>query len=382
MPTKRKWPRYLRGEPNYDNGLRCVLPSPHRLFGRSAESRSNVGNICKPMQYDEGTMHQHRSGRRQRSMPDQFGEKTEVTCDAEIESSPNYLVSRSADITQGKVCQYEDDSEPHLSAYPERCVSGTALRDTIGIDGETDDGNTIPPVEIGSLSVSSLLGSAVTGADTTSRLSKESISNSGLLIRCIVHGQPRVVQIKAELDIMLTDGEGLQYALEWNGPNALRPTFNLANVYMLGSRLDGAGYVDISCSHWVQFRQWAIAEVLAVIDSVLAQRDSFENGDIGITRLREYIKSAGFCVTKDGLLADVVLRGIFNFLDVCRYDFMHTAFQGGFMSTSMWLLCKSVFEVKYGRSNDATPLLRFLRELQFPQSRPDGRRLHILFQRS
>ena len=200
MPTKRKWPRYLRGEPNYDNGLRCVLPSPHRLFGRSAESRSNVGNICKPMQYDEGTMHQHRSGRRQRSMPDQFGEKTEVTCDAEIESSPNYLVSRSADITQGKVCQYEDDSEPHLSAYPERCVSGTALRDTIGIDGETDDGNTIPPVEIGSLSVSSLLGSAVTGADTTSRLSKKSISNSGLLIRCIVHG----------LDIMLTDGEGWQ----------------------------------------------------------------------------------------------------------------------------------------------------------------------------
>ena len=86
---------------------------------------------------------------------------------------------------------------------------------------------------------------------------------------------------------------------------------------MLGSRLDGAGYADISCSDWVQFRQWTIAE---------AQRDSFENGDIGITRLREYIKSAGFCVTKDGLLADVVLRGIFNFLDVCRYDFMHTAF--------------------------------------------------------
>ena len=89
--------------------------------------------------------------------------------------------------------------------------------------------------------------------------------------------------------------------------------------------------------------------------------------------------SAGFCVTKDGLLADVILRGIFNFLDVVRYDFMHTAFQDGFMSNAMWLLCKSVFEVKYGRSNDATPLLRFLRELQFPQSRADGRRLHILF---
>ena len=180
------------------SGVFCLLLTDY-LAAQLNHVRT-YGDICKPMQYDEGTMHQHRSGRRQRSMPDQFGEKTEVTCDAEIESSPNYLVSRSADITQGKVCQYEDDSEPHLSAYPERCVSGTALRDTIGIDGETDDGNTIPPVEIGSLSVSSLLGSAVTGADTTSRLSKKSISNSGLLIRCIVHG----------LDIMLTDGEGWQ----------------------------------------------------------------------------------------------------------------------------------------------------------------------------
>ena len=97
----------------------------------------------------------------------------------------------------------------------------------------------------------------------------ESIRHSGLLNQCVV---PRVVQIKAELDIMLTDGDGLQYALEWNGPNALRPTFNLANVYMLGSRLDGAGYVDISCSDWVQFRQWTIAEVLAIVDGVLAQR--------------------------------------------------------------------------------------------------------------
>ena len=75
----------------------------------------------------------------------------------------------------------------------------------------------------------------------------------------------------------------------------------------------------------------------------------------------------------------MILRGIFNFLDVVRYDFMHTAFQDGFMSNAMWLLCKSVFEVKYGRPNDATPMLRCLRKLQFPCSRPDGRSLHKLF---
>ena len=27
MATKRKWGRYLRGEPNYDNGIRCILPT-------------------------------------------------------------------------------------------------------------------------------------------------------------------------------------------------------------------------------------------------------------------------------------------------------------------------------------------------------------------
>ena len=27
MATKRKWGRYLRGEPNYDNDIRCILPT-------------------------------------------------------------------------------------------------------------------------------------------------------------------------------------------------------------------------------------------------------------------------------------------------------------------------------------------------------------------
>ena len=199
----------------------------------------------------------------------------------------------------------------------------------------------------------------------------ESISNFGLLVRCVVHGQ-----IKAELDIILADGED---ALEWNGPSSLRPTFNMANVYMLGSRLDGEGYVDISCSDWVQFRHWAIAQRLAVIDGILAERDRFEHGEISMARLKEHIKSAGFCARKDGLLADLILREMFDILDIFRYDFMHTAFQHGFMSNAPWLLCKSVFEVKYGRSNDATPLLRFLRELSTipTKCRPQELQQHV-----
>ena len=389
MATKRKWGRYLRGESNYDNAIRCILPTASCAVRKAIQAADQRHGELRTHDTSHLLVEEtlHRSGG---TTTVQFYHPVKLM-QYVLEHAPELarhyfeVATRLGDQCVWKLMLGFDEQTPgnKVNADNKRknmvCVMNFA---EVGHDClELDHSWFVPVVLRAGFSRKVRGGWSAILRRLLLRLltGPESISNSGLLVHRIVHGQPQVVQIKAELDIMLTDGEGWQYALEWNGPSSLRPTFNLANVYMLGSRLDGAGYVDISCSHWVQFRQWAIAEVLAVIDSVLAQRDSFENGDIGITRLREYIKSAGFCVTKDGLLADVVLRGIFNFLDVCRYDFMHTAFQGGFMSTSMWLLCKSVFEVKYGRSNDATPLLRFLRELQFPQSRADGRRLHILF---
>ena len=38
MHTKRKWARYLRGEPNYDNGLRCVLPTASGAVRKAIKS--------------------------------------------------------------------------------------------------------------------------------------------------------------------------------------------------------------------------------------------------------------------------------------------------------------------------------------------------------
>ena len=38
MPTKRKWVRYLRGEPNYNNGLRRVLPTASGAVRKAIKS--------------------------------------------------------------------------------------------------------------------------------------------------------------------------------------------------------------------------------------------------------------------------------------------------------------------------------------------------------
>ena len=390
MATKRKWRHYVHGEPDHDNGLRRILPTASGAVRRAIQAADQRHAELRVHDTShllvEETLHLKAGG----TTTIEFYHPVKLMqyiLDHAPELARHYIeiATLLGDRRVWKLMLGFDEQTPgsKVNADNKRknmvCVMNFV---EVGHDCLEMDYSWFVPVVLRanfsrtvrggwSAILRRLLLRLLTGV--------ESIRNSGLLIHCVVHGQPRAVQIKAELDIILTDGEGLQYGLEWNGPSSLRPTFNLANVYMLGSRLDSDGYVDISCSDWAQFRQWATAEVLAVIDGILAERDRFEHGVISATRLKEHIKSAGFCVTKDGLLADLVLREIFDFHYVFRYDFMHVAFQDGFMSNAMWLMCKSVFEVKYGRSNDATPLLRFLRELQFPRSRADCRRLHNVF---
>ena len=38
MATKRKWGRYLRGEPNYDNHIRCVLPTASNAVRKAIQA--------------------------------------------------------------------------------------------------------------------------------------------------------------------------------------------------------------------------------------------------------------------------------------------------------------------------------------------------------
>ena len=305
MATKRKWGRYLRGEPNYDNGLRCVLPTASGAVRKAIQAADQRHGELRTHDTShlllEETLHNKTGG----STTMQFYHPVKLmqyVLDHAPKLARHYfeIATRLGDQWVWKLMLGFDEQTPgnKVNADNKRknmvCVMNFV---EVGHDClELDDSWFVPLVLRAGFSrtvrggwsaiLRRLLLRLLTGA--------ESIRHSGLLIHCVVHGQPRVVQIKAELHIMLTDGEGLQYALEWNGPNALRPTFNLANVYMLGSRLDGAGYVDISCSDWVQFRQWTIAEVLAIVDGVLAQRDNFENGHIRITRLKEHIKRAGF----------------------------------------------------------------------------------------
>ena len=135
-------------------------------------------------------------------------------------------------------------------------------------------------------------------------------------------------------------------ALQWSGHGSLRPDWRHANVFKKNSGMaDGAlGYVDITCSDPRKLRPWTQVQFLRTIDAVLADRRRLAAGARGWTktRLKEVIKTAGFCPTPTGLLADVELRRQVDFLEACAYDWMHTAFQDGFMSNAMWLVSREI----------------------------------------
>ena len=104
-----------------------------------------------------------------------------------------------------------------------------------------------------------------------------SLTEGGVLVRYVDgQGVQRRAQIQGQLHSILTDGEGHQLALQWNGPSSMRPTFIFSNVFKLGSGMAGDEFVEISCSDLMQMRMWSTEHLLRVIDDdVLGARDRF-----------------------------------------------------------------------------------------------------------
>ena len=140
------------------------------------------------------------------------------------------------------------------------------------------------------------------------------------------------------------------------------------------------GYVDITCSDADLLRRWTTPQWLRNIDAVLGERQRWNRREINKTQLKQFITSAGFWPTESGLLADMELRLICNFLALWKYDWMHTAFQDGFMSNAIWTVSSRISSIKYGNDN-CNSLMAHLKGLQFPRSASStGRQLYRVFE--
>ena len=190
-------------------------------------------------------------------------------------------------------------------------------------------------------------------------------------------------QLTAALQTALSDGEGIAKCLQWNGHASMRPCVGHCNVFKKGSGMvdEALGFVDITCSELARLREWTPAEFQRNVESVLEARRLWARREITKTTLGDVIKAAGFAPTDEGLLADPDLLMGGALLRRWNYDWMHCAFQAGFMSEAMWLVFKNIAILKFGSIGaGGDSMIGYLRQCQFPQCRRSvGRGLHHLF---
>jgi len=390
MP-KRKWARHLRGEADYGNELRRALPTASNAARRAVSIVAGRGGALAV----HDTSHLF------------IAEKFETIGGGECSIKfyhPLKLAQHVLDnvplLAQyyGEVASVEPDKQWRVILGCDEQTPGSKVNlDNqrknmclvfnfleVGADFLEDDGVWYVPMVIRKEYLANVIGgwSAIFRQFLRHAfLGPLSFSGDGLLVRFKLAGEDKCVQIKADLHTIITDGEGLQKTLQWNGPSSMRPTFDFSNVFKRGAGMVDAtsGYVDITCSELTLMRRWQSEHWLRNIDGVLDARERRDRGELTDRALKLYIKAAGFCATKQGLLADTDLRDRFDFLEIFKYDHMHTAFQDGFMSNAMWLICSNTLRLKHGNASDGAPLVAFLKSLQFPVSRADGKRLHTIF---
>lgn len=96
------------------------------------------------------------------------------------------------------------------------------------------------------------------------------------------------------------------------------------------------GYVEITCNDVSQFSTWSAADYHEIID-MLAEADSrVKSGRMFKVRFEELQQTSGFKFNEHGIGMDMSLRPLVNPIQVGTWDWVHTLFQDGVLSTEVW----------------------------------------------
>ena len=152
------------------------------------------------------------------------------------------------------------------------------------------------------------------------------------------------VSIHARVVCLLSDGDGLRQAMQWNGAASLKPCFRHWNLvkknHSLSENTDDK-YVAVDCWCSSKFQVWSESEWRTTIDVCVEAQRQWASGDMTRSRLGETQKALGFKASEDGLLADPELRLRMNFIDVLRYDWAHTFLADSIVGREMWGLIEA-----------------------------------------
>lgn len=146
--------------------------------------------------------------------------------------------------------------------------------------------------------------------------------------------------LRARLSNILSDGEGLKYALDWKGQSGLKPCVKHHNVFKKNSGLAHRrpGYVDICCFDQSQFKQWSSADAADCMRTLIEGCNRVASGEWTKTRYEQLTQMVGMNANPSSLLCDPDLMAHTEIIGCATYDWCHTMLQDGAFTNEVWLL--------------------------------------------
>ena len=178
----------------------------------------------------------------------------------------------------------------------------------------------------------------------------------------------RYYTLFAKLECLLSDGEGLKFALDVTGFNGIRPCIRCQNVLRKGSGLASRrpGFVEVGCVDRAKFVASTPQDLEREVNAVVAARADVHAGTRSETSLKRIEKAYGIHGNPQGLLCCPILRQCFSILHVLNEDWMHGALQDGCLTIAFQVLM-SACRTKLSMSLDRVEL--FLKaDWKFPRN--------------
>lgn len=192
-----------------------------------------------------------------------------------------------------------------------------------------------------------------------------------------IHAQS--VLVFAKLSNLLSDGEGLQIALDWKGAGSWKPCLRHFNVTKKESGFeDDTSFVDITCHSLASMHAFTVQGLEDAADLVRDAHGRWQRNAL-TKRMYENIEMAnGLNYNPYGLLWDLTLRPHVRVADIITFDWVHSALQDGSLAIDMFLFIDACVR-KLGTRWEDLELYMHTR-WEFPHMlQHRGRALHRIF---
>ena len=178
---------------------------------------------------------------------------------------------------------------------------------------------------------------------------------------------------------LLSDGDGLRQALDWNGASSMRPCLKHANVLMKGSGLVDldSNFVEITSYEYQKFQRSTAEDHALEVDTTCAALREVEAGRMTKDKYKTICKAMGVHANPLGIAACPWLRKFIDLTQISMYDWVHTQLQDGVLSCDTYLLLKACERIGVQMSTFEAYLKR---GWEFPnESRPKAMTLYRCF---